>query len=105
MFRAMKTRTTFEPKDFDARGQYVVRQNAHVTNISYLTSVAYKVGYGYSQGVNKKVDYLISLADGLSIQFDSIEKLCDHLNQDKIGFRPLTRDELIAIADWQGNRF
>jgi hypothetical protein len=104
----MKIRHIFEPKDFDGRGQTVVRASYQKdsVNFGYLTSVAYKIGYSDDVRLGEKQKAcLISLSDGMVVIYDSIEDVCDRLNNDPHGYRPLENNEACAIVEFQGNRF
>lgn len=70
---------------------------------SFLTSVAYKVGYCYVNKFQKSM--LISLSDGMAIIYDNDDKLIEHLNNDVFGYRPMTTEEMNNINNYQGNRF
>lgn len=101
----MKTRTTFEPSDFKGAGQMVVRDTFPVgcKDYDHGICVAYKVCWLTGEPAN---DYfLAALSDGMLIKFDTITALCNHLNSDEEGFRPLQRDEMAEIIKRHGNRF
>ncbi len=67
-----------------------------------MVTICYKVGYDPS-GRNTVV--LIALSDGLILHFKSHEALCKDLNEDDVGFRPMTKREITSILGHQGNRF
>lgn len=101
----MRTRIEFEPSDFEGCGQTLIRQSVtkETTDLSYAVSVAYKVGY--ISNCETKCALLISLADGMALQFDGLQELCDYLNRDHVGFRPMTGDEIARVLGAQGSRF
>ena len=101
----IKITHTFEPEDFKGSGQMVIRNSCPVgsTDLSFAASVAYKVGWTTGKGPQKVT--LISLADGMVCEFKNADDLCDHLNTDSHGFRPMTDDEIKNILGYQGNRF
>lgn len=101
----MKTRNIFEPSDFKGSGQLLIRNSSPPgsPDLSFAVSVTYKVGYGAVLG--KSYFFLISMADGLAMTFDTMEDLCVHLNRDTYGFRPMTKEEVIGIIGEHGPRF
>lgn len=103
----MKTRTIFEPSDFEGCGQLVVRNSslADSMDLSYKASVSYKIGWIFEP--NGETHYfLISLTDGMLIKCGpSLENLCTYLNNDSIGYRPLSKQELMDVTQYLGNRF
>lgn len=94
----------FEPSDFRGSGQMVVRNSAPLgnDNISFLASVSYKVGYTYTKEFSVCA---ISLSDGMITGFGSGEQLCEHLNNDSWGYRPMTKQEIRDVMEYCGNRF
>jgi hypothetical protein len=90
----MKIRHVFEPSDFEGAGQMVIRESYPIgdSNLGFGCSVAYKIGYIPGEARNKRCK--ISLADGYIKVYDTIEELCDALNNDTEGFRPMTREEI-----------
>ncbi len=100
----MKIRTIFEPKDFEGCGQVIVRDNFGQDDFGQALTMAYKIGYVTSEDRNSRIA-MISLADGAIIKCGSIEKLCERLNEDEFGYRPVTTEELCNMVMFQGNRF
>lgn len=102
----MKSKFTFSPADFKAGGQMIIRQSSPVGNASgaSMTCVAYKVGWRTPlEGPNKAL--LISLQDGMCIEYEDMEALCGVLNKDESGFRPMSGREIKAVMEYVGNRF
>jgi len=99
----MKTNVYFEPSDFINGGQMIIRQSSTPgsKDVGFAASVAYKIGWT-SRG---NTIMMISLSDGMCIDIPSIEKLCESLNTDAEGYRPMTLEEIHAIATFNGNRF
>ncbi len=103
----MKIKYVFDPGDFDGCGQMVVRNSFPVgcKDYSFGATVSYKVGYRFGEAGKGNDIYLISMADGMCIKHESKQALCDHLNNDISGFRPMTDDEITNIMLSQHNRF
>jgi hypothetical protein len=101
----MKQRIVFETTDFKGSGQMLLRNSSppESTDHVFAVTVAYKVGYVFVEGRQKVL--LISLADGMAIVFDTTEKLCLHLNNDTVGYRPMSCSEIQSVLGEQGNRF
>jgi hypothetical protein len=108
----MKTKTDykFEVDDFPGSGQMIIRRSSEELEpefshsdktISFALSVAYKIGYCSKT----RQACLISIADGLVLLYDDKEALCKKLNEDEVGFRPMTTFEIITCMEYQGNRF
>lgn len=102
----MKTRTIFEPSDFEACGQMIVRNSStpDSDDISFRCSVSYKIGWIINAEKGNSV-CMISLTDGMIANLGTVEKLCDRLNNDHFGFRPLTVTEMAEMVQYLGNRF
>lgn len=47
---------------------------------------------------------MLSLSDGLAVQY-TIEDLCDRLNTDEFGYRPMSIEEICGMMAANGNRF
>ena len=103
----MKVKYIFEPNDFEGSGQYVIRQSSTVKckDISFASSVAYKVGYIHKHRDEPKCTLLISLTDGMAVAYADNQTLCNHLNNDPEGYRPMTDEEVSTIIDYIGCRF
>lgn len=102
----MKTKTIFEPSDFDGGGQMIIRNSSSIgsKDIGFAASVAYKIGWlAFKSGDSRYC--MISLADGMTSKPRSLKDLCEYLNNDQCGFRPLTKEEAAAIILEVGNRF
>lgn len=99
----MKIKRIFEEGDFAGGGQMIVRNSSPVgsKNIGFMASVAYKIGYDIATRERKK----IALTDGMASTYSSEQELCDALNLDDHGYRPMTRKECIAVAKEVGNRW
>lgn len=67
------------------------------------STVAYTVGYIRNDELDGPV--MISMADGMVIFYQSIDALCDHLNNDTYGYRPMTDNDLAEVSEAVGNRF
>lgn len=93
----MKIKYIFEPKDFKGMGQILVRNYDFKGDYSLMASVAYKIGYKNNKGDYPRDIVKFSLTDGMSLTYDSLEKLCYKLNNDEVGYRPITLDELGRI--------
>ena len=73
-------------------------------DISFMSSVSYKIGWRSAKG-GANIALKISLTDGMCVEFETIEKLCERLNSDSFGFRPMTPKEIEQVMSDQGNRF
>ena len=106
-------RVVFSPDDFKGSGQTIVRCSYDGEDHQFGASVAYKIGYigsgvvasaglrsGFGQTILK-----ISLADGMALEYASKEELCNALNNDSIGYRPLEESKLLVLVAMVGNRF
>lgn len=102
----MKTRTIFKPSDFESCGQLIVRESStpHSDDIGFMSSVSYKIGW-IMHGDKPNSTCMISLTDGMIIDVGTVEKLCENLNNDQFGYRPLTVSEMKQITEYLGNRF
>jgi hypothetical protein len=103
----MKTRTIFEPYDFEGSGQMIIRDVApagkvHIESITICYKVGWMIGRASKKGNHVM---LISLSDGMVMEFASNKALCDHLNHDDLGFLPMTTEEISTMLGQQGNRF
>jgi hypothetical protein len=103
----MKTKTIFEPSDFEGGGQMIIRNSSPVgsKNISFAASVAYKIGWLAFERSKKGRLVMISLTDGMISKPRSEKEMCEYLNYDECGFRPLTKEETADIILEVGNRF
>lgn len=101
----MKQRNTFEPSDFRGCGQIIVRNSFPIgsTEYDHATTVSYKIGF-LAGNKDKKI-LKISLADGMTIQYRTINDLCNALNNDEYGYRPMNEKEIQIIMKVIGNRF
>jgi hypothetical protein len=100
----MKTTIKFEPTDFNTSGQLIIRNSYRgCGDYGFASSVAYKVGYTYIDNTQKPV--LISLSDGLTTIFENYDELCENLNSDVEGYRPMNKNEILGVFEYTGNRF
>lgn len=99
----MKTKITFERKDFEGMGQILIRRNRDPkAPASYL----YKVGYAPGQreprtGQSKWA--VISLQDGQVTLYESFEDFIEDINDGDM--RPANRTEIFKAIHDEGNRF
>lgn len=103
----MKTKTIFEPSDFKGCGQVVVRNSSpeDSTDLSFKASVSYKIGWMHAPNGENHY-FMISLTDGMITRCGpSLENLCNYFNNDAVGFRPLTKQELMDVMQHLGNGF
>lgn len=100
----MQVRYKFFPEDFKGGGQMIIRNSSPIgsTDFGFAISVAYKIGF---VGFSSKSTVMISLADGMVSKSMTIKELCDHLNDDEWGYRPMTIVEIENILGKQGNGF
>lgn len=68
-----------------------------------MASVSYKVGWISRVGPNKII--LIALTDGMVREYESTKELCDELNGDTHGYRPMSKEEITKVATYVGSRF
>ena len=101
----MKVKHQFEPLDFEGGGQMVIRNSSppESKDLIFAASVAYKIGW--LAGRDEPNYCLISLTDGMIISGLTVDGLCEGLNTDECGFRPMTKEEIAAILSKVGNRF
>lgn len=101
----MKSKILFHPEDLKGSGQLVIRNSfpQNSNDYRYASTVCYKVGYLPER--KKNVVLLIAMSDGLATQYKSKSDLCDFLNNDDPGFRPMTDKEIRNIFGDQGSRF
>ena len=98
----MKTKTIFEPKDFKGFGQIVFEQGGFLfLGESKVLGSIFKVGFFPENG--RDTILLISMRDGYSFKFESVEDLCEYLN--KGCFNPADEDVLDELANFTDNRF
>jgi hypothetical protein len=100
----MQVRYKFFPDDFEGSGQMIIRNSFPIGSTDFLfgISVAYKIGY---VDFSSKSTVMISLADGMVSKPKTLEELCNELNNDELGYRPMTEAEIENILGEQGNRF
>ena len=101
----MKTKYIFEPSDFKGSGQMIARDSSPPgsSDIAFLASVAFKIGWIVHSGPNKIAR--VALTDGMVHTYENDKALCDMLNDDTFGFRPMTNEEITTVALYVGNRF
>lgn len=101
----IQTRHHFEKDDFYGSGQMIVRNSAKLgtENTLFMLSVSYKIGWILQREGYKPAR--ISLSDGMVVEFTDITALCDALNSDDLGFRPMTTEEIVSVMSLEGNRF
>jgi hypothetical protein len=101
----MITKFVFEETDFQGAGQMIIRESATkgIKDPTFGATVSYKIGWMPGKGSNTMA--MISLADGMIITFKSTKALCDKLNSDQCGYRPMTDDEITKVMVSQHNRF
>lgn len=102
----MKHRVIFEPRDFYGCGQIIVRESfpRDCTDYSQAITLAYKIGFMSDEEKNSRI-VMISLADGLVLKCGSVEQLCERLNNDSEGYRPMSDVEISGMMLSIGNRF
>jgi len=98
------------PKDIEA-GMLIIRESSpkKSTNLSFATTVTYKIGFGHfgekgksEKGYDTDQQYckIAVFTDGLVYPVGFTKQdLCDALNKDEIGYRPLTIDEAISLLE------
>lgn len=94
----------FEPSDFEGCGQMIIRNSSPKgsKDYSYASTVCYKIGY--KAGGNDL--FMFAMNDGLVMKiFEDEKELCDYLNADPVGYRPMTRQDVINIISVEGGRF
>jgi len=104
----MKTKVIFSPEDFKGAGQLIIRDSFPVgcTDYSFGITVAYKIGFIIHPKKKGGIKYLIiSLSDGMALEYASLEDLCKKLNSDSYGYRPMTRHEIDKIIVSRGSGF
>ena len=104
----MKVKFYFEESDFKGSGQIITRekQNCDISRFEGGSTTTYKVGYVYlSEKKSESYPCLISFADGMITYFDTMGDLLNYINEDPIGYRPVSKEELVAIVSTEGNRF
>lgn len=102
----VKTTVRFEPQDFDGCGQMIIRNTAEpgCKSHTFMATVSYKIGYMFKDRISNTI-LKISLANGMCRAFPSVEALCEDLNNDEAGFRPMTNEEITQVMLSQGSRF
>lgn len=101
----MQVSIKFEPKDFKGSGQLIVRNSSPLGSQdgASISCVSYKIGYVSENG--SKSIFMVSIADGHIIGFENEKSLCDYLNNDDQGYRPMTDEEITLAFSSVGNRF
>lgn len=102
----MKSKFYFEPSDFVSGGQMIIRQacSTNCKDIAFMCSVSYKIGWKSNLSKGNSV-IKISLSDGMCIEYENEQVLCDKLNSDEQGYRPMTQQEINSVMNYCGNRF
>ena len=85
-------------------GQTIIRKSER-PSITLVYKIGYKIGYKYGDADKPAQALLIAMSDGLCEVFENIETLCERLNNDDLGYRPITTEELVHLMKEQGNRF
>lgn len=87
----------FEEKDIQA-GLYVIRQSSPKgsKDLMFASTVCYKVAYT-NNNTEKPYGLCNFTTDGWYYPIGDKKAICDHLNNDRDGFRPLQKEELIEI--------
>lgn len=104
----VETKYTFEESDFAGSGQIIISRSAPIesNDFIYKLTVTYKVGYMYPENGLDTLYCLISMCDGMVIRtFESKAVLVSYINNDKVGFRPIEKQELLDIMKVEYNRF
>ena len=86
--------------DFTSAGQMIVRKSRSIS----ITQV-YKIGYMFVDANSPYKTLSIAMSDGMCVAYDNVEALCKALNEDEIGYRPMTSEEIADVMKEQGNRF
>lgn len=104
----MRSIIILEPDDLSGGGQMIIR-NSFSANASasadwgFASSVAYKIGWISHMPKNKACK--ISLSDGMVVVYESDQELIESLNEDPVGYRPMTQKEISHVMKYVGNRF
>ena len=89
----------FEPEDFKSGcGQLLVVNRAKILDV-----YVYKVGFMHIKDDPGIVYLLISMSDGMTNKFESLEALCKSINKQNL--RPMTEKEITLLGTRQHNRF
>jgi hypothetical protein len=121
-------RYVFKVEDFIGSGQCIIKTNdPHIINDGYLSTIIYKIGYLFGEdfennNLRRAFPLLISIADGWTINGHYIKNnegrtvfkkwmdkkdLVDFLNNNPYNefYRPASKEEIIRVINYQGNRF
>lgn len=103
----MKNICIFEPSDFEGSGQMIARNSSPPgsQDIGFLASVSYKLGWVAGSDIGPVRVARVALTDGMISTYENEKALCDMLNADPVGFRPMTKEEIAAVTAYVGNRF
>lgn len=88
-------------------GRYIIHNSYTIKNknIAFASTVAFKIGWTLASMGSKEEIMLISLSDGLCQPFRSKLHLCNFLNNDIYGFRPLDGKTMGRIIKHQKKLF
>lgn len=87
-------------------GVFIIRNDAGkpFKDLTFARTVTYKVGY--SQYRQQKYGLCSVLTDGFYVGVaNSAKEMADYLNNHKVGFRPLTKDELFQLVNSSNQGF
>lgn len=95
-------RHIWEAKDIEA-GRFIIRNSASAPlikeNIGFARTVTFKIGFSYDSPKDKPYGWSNPFADGLYLSIGTKEEIAKQLNEDKFGYRPLTKPEAILMID------
>ena len=86
----------FKPADIQG-GMYIIRETSpkDSKNLGFAATVAFKIGW--NAHVNGEYGLISHFTDGMYMKYGTKEELCEKLNNDVAGYRPLTKQEYLKI--------
>jgi len=90
-------KTIFTEKEIEC-GMFIIRNSSlkKSNDLSFARTVTFKIGFSHES--EKKYGICNFLTDGFYVGIAKDKKdLCEWLNNDEIGYRPLTKDEVIEM--------
>lgn len=89
---------TWQPQDIEC-GKFVIRQSSNNVkkDTTFARTVASKIGFDMSGNKGKPYGLIDVFTDGAYIPIGTKEKMAKMFNEDKHGYRPLTKEEAILM--------
>lgn len=98
-------RTVFTEKEIEC-GMFIIKNSSpkKTKDLPFAKTVAFKIGFSHYGDL--KYGLCNFLTDGFYVGVAKDKKeLCEHLNNDDVGYRPMTKEEVIQIINYSNQGF